>query len=109
LRVSGTDTTTNYESGLISIQLTSTVLLQGFNSATFGTTSIFLGNASPRVSFDVLNPFAAVETRTTGGNVGGGDCGFLAGRQTGATSFTGFTIVAGTNMTGKVSVYGYNL
>jgi hypothetical protein len=109
LRVSGTDTTTNYQSGTVSIQLSGTVSLTGFNSGTFGTTSIFLGNAQPRVSFDVLNPFAAVETRTTGGNVGGGDCSFLAGRQTGATSFTGFTILAGTNMTGKVSVYGYNL
>jgi hypothetical protein len=78
-------------------------------------TSIRCGNTtlSEETSYiiDVVNPFLTKRTVFTinNSNQGGGAAqDMTAAVVTNATSYTGFTILAGNNFTGRLSVYGYN-
>jgi hypothetical protein len=78
-------------------------------------TSIRCGNTtlSEETSYiiDVVNPFLTKRTVFTinNSNQGGGAAqDMTAAVVTNATSYTGFTILAGNNLTGRLSVYGYN-
>jgi len=77
-------------------------------------TSIRCGNTtlSEETSYiiDVVNPFLTKRTVFTinNSNQGGGAAqDMTAAVVTNATSYTGFTILAGNNFTGRLSVYGY--
>jgi hypothetical protein len=78
-------------------------------------TSIRCGNTtlSEETSYiiDVVNPFLTKRTVFTinNSNQGGGAAqDMTAAVVTNATSYTGFTILAANNFTGRLSVYGYN-
>jgi hypothetical protein len=109
LRVSGTDTTTNYEYVRLCVS-NGTVQT---DVDVVGNDEFFLGsfdssNPSPQI-YDMFSPFATDKTSFYGG--GGGvninNININAGTQTDSTSFTGFSIICANGMTGKVSVYGY--
>jgi len=109
LRVSGSDTTTNYFTQLGYASGASAA--GGANPS--GTDDIFFADLSNNsaASFDILNPYLSAETVMTGtAGYRDGSSGvnrFIFGSQTTSTSFTGFTLLAGTAATGKVSIYGY--
>jgi hypothetical protein len=111
LRVSGTDTTTGYNSQALIADTTTTVVRKNYT----GTDDIQLGDISTNASsfvFDVTNPYLTSPTGFTIENMfygGGTDIIFetFASVQTDSTSFTGFTILSANNATGTLSVYGY--
>jgi len=111
LRVSGTDTTTNYNSQATLADDTTTVVRRNYT----GTDDIQVGDVGTSASsmiFDVTRPFL---TQMTGFVVQGfayfGSTNIIlssfAAVQTDGTSFTGFTLLSANNATGTVSVYGY--
>jgi hypothetical protein len=109
LRVSGTDTTTNYQYVRLYVSSGSV----GTDTDVVDNDEFFLGsfdgtNPSPQI-YDMFSPFATDKTSFYGG--GGGvninNININAGTQTDSTSFTGFSIICANGMTGKVSVYGY--
>jgi hypothetical protein len=112
LRVAGTDTTTNYTCQLFemySATATSTLNPQG-------TDEWYLSNIDTTTddtvfSYDIYAPQTATKTRYTGQAMYTTSVFVsqaIAGVQTAATQFDGFTILfAGTNFTGNIRVYGY--
>ena len=111
-RVSGTDTTTNYQDIRIGAASGSVTT----ENNTVGNDEIFLGtlataaDAQSLQTYDIASPYLAKQTSLIGlmGITGTYLLNFNCGVQTDSTSFTGFTLVNGSSgMTGKVSVYGY--
>jgi len=115
-RASATDKSTNYssETGYFYGNAAPIAVSDGE-----GTDEIFIGNADKDItnrtvtSFDVYSPFLSSPTKLLGMAFGNnGTANYLtsiAGVQTESTSFDGFTITPSSgNMTGIVSVYGYN-
>ena len=112
LRVSGTDTTTNYYTQAVIGDDTSAVVRRNYT----GTDDIQLGDLSADAGsafvFDVMNPYLASATGFTISNTAffGGTSIVLetfAAYQSASTSFTGFTLLSTNNATGTLSVYGY--
>ena len=110
LRVSGTDTTVNYQYIRIVATPGPTV------SADFdvvGNDEFFSGSFdSTRRSaytYDITGPNLASATSISGngGAVDIDNFNINFGTQTDSTQFTGFSIICGVAITGKVSVYGY--
>jgi len=109
MRVSSTDTTTNYVNQLV---VGDNTTVTGYKNP-FGTDKVFFADASENgvCSYTFLNPYLTKETVYTG-TAGYRDGSNLVNRfvyaaQTTNTSFTGFTLLAGQSATGKVSIYGY--
>ena len=113
LRVSGTDTSTNYFYA---------ASWRGSSTTTFTTdngdpSSVFvlgkLGNNHSLTSADISSPFEASYTSFNslsgaGDNTNEGYVMWSGGSQGSTTSFTGFTLLASAgNISGAVSVYGY--
>ena len=109
MRVSGTDTTTDYFTQL-GYASASTA---GASANPFGTDEIFYQDVSNNGAsqFDILNPYLSAETVMTGiagyRDGTGGVSRFTFGSQNTSTSFTGFTLLCNVAATGKISVYGY--
>jgi hypothetical protein len=109
MRVSSTDTSTNYLTQLV-YGTGGTVAAQanglGTDEWLFGDTT----NAGI-TSMDIMSPYLAVETQ--GLALAGyrdsttGMIRMIFMSQSDNTSFTGFTLLSGSAATGKVSVYGY--
>jgi hypothetical protein len=87
-----------------------------YNQVSTSATSIIIGRngSDGRGSFviDIAQPFLAQRTTTNSLSAGPGSTTFFGGRGAGyvtnTTSYTGFTFFLNANMTGSVSVYGYN-
>jgi hypothetical protein len=111
LRVGGADTTTGYNTQVVIGDDTSAVVRRNYT----GTDDIQLGDIAADFSsfvFDITNPYITDLTGLTISNQGffGGSAIVIetfAAVQTGATSFTGFTLLSANNATGTLSVYGY--
>lgn len=115
VRVSGTDLTTStylYSEQSLGANGTS------YNNTSTGATSIVLGrigsNGYSSVFCDIAQPFLANRTTTNSASAADGTTTFFKGNGAGlvgnTTSYTGFTFFpSGSTLTGKVSVYGYNL
>ena len=108
LRASGTDTTSNYESGRLGYN--GSVTFNGLNTS--GTDDWYVGydatTTASCVDMTIFRPQIAARTQFMAiGNTGSMTIQMTGGTQTDSTSFDGFTIavVTGT-FTGNVSVYG---
>jgi len=108
LRASGSDTTSNYESGRLGYN--GSVTFNGLNVS--GTDDWYVGydatTTASCVDITLFRPQIAARTQFMAlGNTGSMTIQMTGGTQTDSTSFDGFTIfvVTGT-MTGNVSVYG---
>jgi hypothetical protein len=117
LRVSGTDTTTNYKAflntpfesnytgGPVANLVSTTHLIVAFRHSTTGS------NAS---SFDLHFPNIATQTINQGfynstGNTTVGNAGYCNGILNDTTQYTSISFIAESgNITGNVSIYGYN-
>jgi len=108
-RVSGSDnTTSNYKMDLYGTSLWTSSTYAGYQES--GSTNFNnLGEASPSsISLDVLNPFATQKTFLHGQTSQNDRGRAYQGIFDATTSFTGFSLIPATNITGNVSVYGYN-
>ncbi len=111
LRISGTDTSTNYTRTWFFSNTTSlTVQNQSDTSFLFSIS----GCTSRFTSFDVLAPFLTNQTGVLGTTQERNNAGTLgiatyAHSQTASTSFDGITFLNDTAQTGTVSVYGYTI
>ena len=108
-RVSGSDTSSGYEG----IRLSAEGGSVSTDNNVVGTDEIFLGSFATGSNslqvYDIQAPFLTQSTALSGmgGRTGGYNININYVVQTGSTSFTGFTLLCSTNITGKVSVYGY--
>lgn len=112
LRVSNTDTTTNYSRQYIYGTAVSLSSGRSTGDSNWITCNINTGFRSA-ITMDVYNPFLTVATNcSTFSNSlypTGNDIAINNFGQDSGTSFTGFTLTTNTGtMTGTVSVYGYN-
>ena len=115
VRVSGTDlTTSSYVYSEQSLGANGT----SYNNTSTSATSIVLGrigqNGYSSVFCDIAQPFLANRTTTNSASAADGSTAFFKGNGAGlvsnTTSYTGFTFFpSGSTITGKVSIYGYNL
>jgi hypothetical protein len=114
LRVSGADASgTNYNRELLSCSNTTVSAVRSTGLNSFEAISRMQGSTPIMTDIHLVNPFIASETtakiQDTEGQVGTNINLLLATfNHTLATSYTGFTLLSGGNMTGSVSVYGYN-
>jgi hypothetical protein len=112
-RVSGADnTTSNYTFALFRVNGSGTtgVPQNGENSA-FVTIGQLRTSQVNNLTFDFFNPFETARTNILGltNDVGNGDFIFGGLTFTQTTSFTGFSLIdSANNITGNVSIYGYN-
>ena len=111
LRVSGTDTTTNYRRQRITGDNTSLAGLRNVGTSLWETIGYVTTTFPNESMLTITNPYKT--TVTTGiasvvlvgeGNIEG-MTNFYGLNNT--TSYTGFTLICPTTMTGSVSVYGY--
>ena len=111
LRVSSTDTITNYQG--LRIYADSTV---GTDNNVVGTDEIFFGSLGTSANtkslqvYDIAAPYLTSDTSIAGtsGRTGAAyQMNINYGVQTSSTSFTGFTILSSENATGTIAVYGY--
>jgi len=106
LRASGTNTTTGYSvQGYISqgSSVSADSASTGFYALRAGSTSLSFGQVQ------IFSPFASTNTGFVGTSTGSfGYNGGFGGRQTGTTSFDGFSLTPGAGtITGSVTIYGY--
>jgi hypothetical protein len=109
LRVSGSDAATNYNSlSMVGGWTGGITYPAAYNSDTYGTTFFQGIAAAGSIDTTICAPFLAQTTRFMS-LTSGGEGTVLLGRNTNATSYTGFSLLpsAGT-ITGNVSVYGFN-
>jgi len=115
LRVSSTDTITNYRS----LRIYADGGTVGTDNNVVGTDEILtgsLGKSGAGTSlqiFDIGAPYTTTPTGIMGSNFRTGantneyQMNITAGNQTDSTSFTGFTILSTETATGTIAVYGY--
>jgi hypothetical protein len=117
LRVGGVDTTTNYKSFIttpLDLNWTAGSLLNATN-----TSNLFFGyrhvaNGSSVSTFDLHYPNIATQTHHQGhynstGSDGSGNAGFTNGYLNDTTQYTSINFIPSSgNITGNVSIYGYN-
>jgi len=107
MRVSGTDDTGSNYSRYGAIN---TINITDINSTSFNFMSNS-GGSDPWLSkIELSNPFAAAKTSflSQGTRHPDGYNNIISGIHQLTTSYTGFTLVSTTNMTGFVSTYGYS-
>ena len=111
MRVSGADNTNNeYTRAKFYADQTNAF---GSDSGSAGTSSFLLGEVQgtdgSQSSIEMQAPFLTQLTKHTTIGAKKLNLFLMTGSTTVTTSYTGFTLLqAGTNMTGTVSVYGYN-
>jgi hypothetical protein len=115
LRASGTDASTNYYySGFwISTVVSSTLQAVVSNGADVNFRLRDIGAEKALHTLEISNPFNAIDTTIltkgiqslTGGAV---ESAFILGSHSTDTSYDGFSLIASTNLTGTVRVYGYS-
>jgi hypothetical protein len=116
LRASGTDTSTNYECQRVSAQTTSLITTRNPN----GTDEFFLAQMEASGAQDgnvieatIFAPNLATKTGIIGWNSAITNdpyinLAYVCGIHNASTQFDGFTIIAGGNMGGTISIYGFN-
>ena len=109
-RVSGADnSTSNYKSRNILIGSTGSTSSYGSGTASFGYISANSGTTGSLATVQISNPFQTQRTHYTASAIDDLYTLTVGVAFADTTSFTGFTIYPSTgNMTGSVSVYGYN-
>lgn len=108
-RVSGSDnSTSNYKMDLYGTALWTDSTYSGYRES--GSTNFNnIAESSPAsISLDIMNPFATQKTFLHGQTSQNDRGRSYQGIFDATTSFDGFTLLPGTNITGTVSVYGYN-
>ena len=116
-RVSGSDnTTSNYNNAYYAFESRGIAEFNGYGEG--ATTHSITGTNCDEESYAILeigNPFASTHTSLQAFlSAGVSTIGYKAfhilgnGRFRATTSFTGFTFYGSSNMTGTISVYGYN-
>ena len=115
LRASGTDASTDYYySGFwISTVVSSTLTPVVSNGADVNFRLRDIGAEKALHTLEISNPFNAIDTTIltkgiqslTGGAV---ESAFILGSHSTDTSYDGFSLIASTNLTGTVRVYGYS-
>jgi hypothetical protein len=112
LRVSGSDYSTGDQwQSIIYNSWTSPTVTDSGTTKT-GTTLITFNTDTSRHNhqFNLYQPFATQTTRATGSWNDDSDTGTFSSRANNTNSYTGLSFIASTgNITGKVSIYGYNL
>jgi hypothetical protein len=116
LRVSGSDVSTNTYRWSRSYVVSSSATVTGENANAVSSWSLAYINGATTTSstqnLNILNPFLAKPTTFNGFNTRLDSSLSVFNAQGGAndnaTSYTGFTLIGVTNMTGSISVYGYN-
>ena len=108
-RVSGSDSSAaSYKMNIYGTGLWTSAAFAGYtevNSTNFNV----LAEASPAsITLDVLNPFATQKTFINGFTTQDDRGKSYNGIFNATTSFTGFSLIPTTNITGTVSVYGYS-
>jgi hypothetical protein len=116
LRASGSDTSTNYASQRISAQTTSLITTQNAS----GTDEFFIAQMEASGAQDgsvVEATFFAPNLATKTGFIGWNSAitndpyvnmSYNCGIHNASTQFDGFTLIAGGNMGGTISIYGFN-
>ena len=116
LRASGTDTSTNYECQRVSAQTTSLITTRNPN----GTDEFFFAQMEASGAQDgnvieatIFAPNLATKTGLIGWNSAITNdpyinLAYVCGIQNTSTQFDGFTLIAGGNMGGTISIYGFN-
>jgi hypothetical protein len=107
LRVSGSDTTTNYQGALIRFNVSTSST--SYDVAVTDRLKIGVVRSGNNTAQDltILEPFLTVPTKMTGTHVDANQSGVTGGSQTGSTSFDGFSIYADSGtISGTLYVYG---
>ena len=111
LRVSGTDTTTNYRTQYIAGNGTGLSAGRGISETSFAGIGYVQPAFNNEFTLNITNPYNTVITTgfTNQVQAGGGNIeSYIAAfGLNDTTSYTGFTIISPNNLTGSVSVYGY--
>ena len=115
LRASGADNSTaNYQRTIIYLGTSPTVAYSRNTNATSIDLNGSTANAYYSTVFDLITPFAALHTQAIGLNAykatsADNEINALQFGFNGTTSFDGISVLSsGSNLTGSISVYGYN-
>jgi hypothetical protein len=117
LRVGGVDTTTNYKSFIttpLDVNWTAGSLLSATNTSNLLFGYRHVANGSSVSTFDLHYPNIATQTHHQGhynstGSDGSGNAGFTNGYLNDTTQYTSINFIPSSgNITGNVSIYGYN-
>jgi hypothetical protein len=115
LRAAGSDnTTSNYEASNIGADYPTTAITNNSSGSTQSSWTTFGFAESGNPSYEIIelfNPFASVKTGVLRSGVMGTYSTFTGGgRFLATTSFDSFTLIrASGNMTGSITVYGYQI
>ena len=112
MRVSGTDTTTNYKRTNIQLDNTASYVSRSTTDDSFRFVGYVQSSFNDEFTFTLANPNQTKVTSATGswatGAEGSIEYNLSAWGLNDTTSYTGFTFITSTgNVTGSVSVYGY--
>ena len=108
LRVAGADSTAaSYKMDLYGTVLWTNSAYQGYQESGSTNFNVVAESSPASISLDVLNPFASQKTFLHGQTSQNDRGRSYQGIFDATTSFTGFSLIPGTNITGTVSVYGY--
>jgi hypothetical protein len=107
MRVSGTDDTGSNYSRYGAIN---TININDLNNTSFRFMASSAGSDPWLSKIELSNPFAAAKTSFLSQGTRHPDAynNIISGRHQLTTSYTGFTLISTTNMTGFVSTYGYS-
>jgi len=108
-RVAGADnSTSNYKMDLYGTTLWTNSAYGGYQESGSTNFNVLAETSPSSISLDILNPFATQKTFLHGQTSQNDRTRSWQGIFDATTSFTGFTLLPTTNITGTVSVYGYN-
>ena len=108
-RVSGADnSTSNYKMDMYGTSLWTSSTYSGYQESGSTLFNVVAETSPSSISLDILNPFNTAKTFLHGHTSQNDRGRSYQGLFDATTSFTGFTLIPTTNVTGTVSVYGYN-
>jgi len=108
-RVSGADnSTSNYKMAIAGTTLWTNSAYGGYQESGSTLFNVVAESSPASISLDILNPFNTAKTFLHGHTSQNDRGRSYQGLFDATTSFTGFTLIPTTNVTGTVSVYGYN-
>jgi|LakMenE01Jun11ns_1017448.scaffolds.fasta_scaffold9933583_2 hypothetical protein len=108
-RVSSADnSTSNYKMDLYGTSLWTNSAYSGYQESGSTNFNVMAESSPASVSLDILNPFETQKTFLHGQTSQNDRGRSYQGLFDATTSFTGFSLLPSTNITGNLSVYGYN-
>jgi len=109
LRVSGADSSAaSYKMDLYGATLWTNSAYGGYQESGSTNFNVLAESSPASISLDIMNPFNSAKTFLHGETSQNDRGRSWQGVFDATTSFTGFSLIPGTNITGTVSVYGYN-